>query len=167
MIRDKIPASWLSYWQALPSQERLLLTLLAILLGALLIVFAAMVPAQRYADRASEYHRSQVELLTWVEANAAQVTSLPMVGEGYQNKISEDSLLTLASNGAKKYQITFKRFEPNGDKELRIWLEKISFNQLLLWLGDLKQKQGVRVVQANLDRRDVPGTVNARVVLSL
>ena len=167
MVSLKIPQSWLNRWLNLPPRDRLMLSLLAIILGVLLLVYGAMIPAHRYADQASQYYRTQTELLAWVNANAAKVESLPAFGQELHSEIGSESLLTLASGGAEQYQISFKRFEPNGDHELRIWLEKIPFNQLLLWLGDLKLKHGVKVIQANFDRRDLPGTVNARIVLSL
>lgn len=79
---------------------------------------------------------------------------------------AEGSILTIANNLAKTKGIQLKRFEPDGDKGLRVWMEKVEFNSAIDWLEILEREKGVRVAQLSIDKTD-SGIVNIRAVLSL
>lgn len=167
MIDNSSTANWQNRWNNLSGRDRTALLILCSFLGLLLLVYGAMIPAHKYADRAADYYKKQSALQSWVEANADKVKSLPSVNTERDTEVNSQSLLSIASNSAKEHGISFKRFEPDGERELRIWLEKASFNQVIIWLQKLEASYGVEVLQANLDRRDLAGTVNGRVLLSL
>ena len=57
------------------------------------------------------------------------------------------------------------RLQPEGDAEVRVWLDGISFDALVRWLSDLETRQGVRVQNADIEKQDAPGTVNVRLSL--
>lgn len=59
---------------------------------------------------------------------------------------------------------SMSRIEPEGANAARVTFEEVNFNSLVSWLADL-QKQGVRVENANLQRRPEAGLVSARLVL--
>jgi len=77
----------------------------------------------------------------------------------------DQSLLTLASSTAKEQQITFKRFQPDGDSTLRLWMESVNFNNLLIWLHSLDKKNGVSVEEIAVDGTATEGIVNVRLTL--
>lgn len=165
-IEMKALESLKNYWGSLARKDRIALIILGAFLGLLLLIYGAMIPAHRYADQAAGYFYKQTSLQSWVEVNAGKVNPLKENNPDQDTEVFGQSLLSIASGSAKEYQISFKRFEPNGDSELRIWLEKMPFNQVLAWLGELKDSYSVDVIQANIDRRELAGTVNARIVLS-
>lgn len=164
MVPDKMKRQLKQGWLGLSPRDRLALGVLAAFVGVLLIIYGAIQPAHQYAEEASTYYKEKQRLLGWMKANAGRVKALPQAQLDTESDVNQ-SLLTLASATARNHQIKFKRFEPNGDSELRIWLEKMPFNQLMRWLDLLKSQHNVSVEQLNLDRRELPGTVNARLVL--
>lgn len=164
MAPDKITQQLKESWQGLSQRDRLALGVLGLFIGGLLLIYGAIQPAHRYATEASDYFQEKQQLLSWMKANANRVQSLPNSQLDTETNIHQ-SLLTIASATARTHQIKFKRFEPSGDRELRIWLEKMPFNQVMLWLDLLKNQHNVFVEQLNLDRRELAGTVNARLVL--
>jgi general secretion pathway protein M len=80
-------------------------------------------------------------------------------------KGKDDSLLNVASSQAKEFALKFKRFQPEDDQVLRIWLENVPFNRLLGWLHTLKKDNGVTVQKISVDRQDVSGRADATVTL--
>jgi general secretion pathway protein M len=77
------------------------------------------------------------------------------------------SLLTLVDQTAKSAGLgtSVKRVEPQGDDKLRVQLEQVSFDQMILWLDSLKQEHGVVAINVIVDRQTESGQVNARLLL--
>ena len=48
---------------------------------------------------------------------------------------------------------------------MRVWIDEIAFENLLRWVDELEQKQGVRAQTIDLERGEQPGRVNARLTL--
>ena len=51
--------------------------------------------------------------------------------------------------------------QPQGDN-IQVWIDEISFNQLLQWLEQLSSKEGLRVTNIDLSNAEQPGVVRVR-----
>ena len=51
--------------------------------------------------------------------------------------------------------------QPQGD-DLQVWIDEISFNQLLTWLEQLASREGLRVKNIDLSLADQQGVVRVR-----
>ena len=76
------------------------------------------------------------------------------------------SILSLVNNTAKAKSIVLKRFEPEGEKGLRIWLDQANFNATIDWLETLEKDKGITIKQVSIDKVK-PGIINLRAVLTL
>ena len=57
------------------------------------------------------------------------------------------------------------RMQPDGDKQVRVWIEDVNFEAVLRWMDDLQNRYGVRVDAVTLEKRPAAGTVNVRLSL--
>lgn len=57
------------------------------------------------------------------------------------------------------------RVQPEGDREVKVWLEDVPFSNLLRWLQDLQTRYGITASSAEIERGSAPGVVSARVSL--
>lgn len=57
------------------------------------------------------------------------------------------------------------RMQPDGDNQVRVWIEDESFDKLLRWMNALQTRYGVRIDAVAIERRPTAGTVNARLSL--
>jgi general secretion pathway protein M len=57
------------------------------------------------------------------------------------------------------------RIQPEGEREVRVWLEAVSFDSLLRWIGELETRYGIQVQTADIERAERPGLVDARLTL--
>ena len=57
------------------------------------------------------------------------------------------------------------RLQPEGDSEVRLSVDAISFDALVRWLADLETRYGVQVQSAEIEKQDAPGVVDARISL--
>lgn len=154
-------------FDGLSAKDRFAVTLLAIFIALVLIVYVLLLPASRYADNAAQYQRDRAELLTWMQANEAAARMLPSHNRNTPKPATGQSILSLSAQTAQTHNISFQRFEPFAEDGLRIWLDNIDFNNLLAWLNQLQQQYGIDVLQASIDRGATSGKVNARLELLL
>lgn len=165
-LRERIAASdlaqrlWARYEVATP-REQVAVKILGVVL-ALLIVFGVIVaPLHRYHSDARAAYRQQLETLAWMQANRGLVGT---AGIG-KNRPAGESLLSLANQSARASGLAFKRSEPAGDRGLNLWLERVPFNQVVAWLGQLERDYGVVASEFAASRRDEAGMVDVRVTL--
>ena len=72
----------------------------------------------------------------------------------------------MATNLAQRQGVALKRFEPSGERELKVWVDDAAFDKVVAWLMELKTRLGVEVEQISLERQEKPGLVSARLTLS-
>lgn len=165
-LRERIAASdivqrvWTRYESASP-REQFNVNVAGGCLAVVLVVALILVPLHRYHSAARVAWQQQSETLAWMQANRARAAATAAVG----TRPAGESLLSLASQGARRMGLTFKRSEPAGERGLNIWLEKVPFNQVIAWLGQLERESGVVASEFASTRRDEPGLVDVRVTL--
>ncbi len=173
MFKEKLLQSPLyrkasNWYYGLPGRDQNALKLLIIAVVLVLLYLLVWLPSERYAERAERDVERQSAQLAWMKQNepvARQLASRssPTAATGLQGQ----SLLSVVSNAAKQHSIELRRFEPEGDSRIRVWLEKVSFNQMLLWLDVLNKEYGIQTEQIAVDRDANPGIVTARLTLSI
>ena len=81
----------------------------------------------------------------------------------------EDAHVLFLGNydSAKRSQLgtALKRVEPDGAHGVRVWLEQAPFDDMIRWLGELKNNSGVRITSVTVDQQGAAGLVNARLML--
>lgn len=164
-LRDQIAASvpaqklW-AYFEAAAPREQNALKMLGVFLSIVLVWLLVIMPLHRYNSAAIADYRAQSETLQWMQDNRAAVGSVAR-----KTREPGASLLTLANQGARNFGLAFKRYEPNANQGLNLWLEQVPFNQVVKWLDALERDYGIIAVELTASRRDEAGIVDVRVVL--
>lgn len=151
----------ISWYRNLPPRDALVVKALAIIIAISLVYLWIWVPAEQYANRYESKLKTEKELHAFMKANAYKVS-----GNSQRGKASGagQSVLALVNSTSKAKGIALSRFEPEGENGLRIWLDKVKFDDVIDWIDLLENERGVRVTQINIDKVE-PGTVNLRAVL--
>ncbi len=163
------PAKKASHWfYNLPQRDQDALKYLSAAVVIVLIYLMIWLPVQNYTERAERAVERESETLAWIKQNEPAARELAARGgSGSTSNLAGQSFLSAVGNSAKQFQIELRRFEPEGDRKMRVWLERVPFNQMLLWLDSLEKQFGVQVEQISVDRDDTPGVVTARLTLIL
>lgn len=143
---------------------------------ALQIMIAALVVAVLYLAvwrpiiefRSDGYERMQQarERVAWISAREQDLQQIAQTGDaGQGGTLGDADLLKTVTDSADRSGLPLQRFEPSGDKAMRLWLEAVPFIELTQWLDHLQNEYGLAVDQASLDRTDKPGLVDARLTL--
>ncbi|XOZ34189.1 type II secretion system protein GspM [Halomonadaceae bacterium KBTZ08] len=165
----KTPAvrSAITQYEQLSQRDR---RALQIMIGALALAFlylAVWRPIVDYRNEGYERMQQARERVAWISAREQDLERIAQVGNAkQQGSLGDADLLKTVTESAKRSELPLQRFEPSGDKAMRLWLEAVPFTELTQWLAHLQSKYGLAVDQASLDRTDKPGLVDARLTLA-
>jgi general secretion pathway protein M len=146
-----------------PRERRFILSGAAATL--LLLLLALLLPLNRSVAAAERRLQQKRADLAWLEAMAPQLATLGATRPA--PAANDESLVVLADRVARATSIerSLTGSQPSGDGGLRVRLEKVPFDALAAWMGQLAQQHGVRVENASIEATAAPGQVNATIVL--
>jgi general secretion pathway protein M len=165
MLRERFAAHpltqklWARYEVAAP-REQMALRVLGGFLLIVLLVTVVLMPLHRFNTDSIAAFQAQQDTLAWMQANRTAIgnASAPTRKPG-------DSILTLANQSARELGLSFKRYEPSGERGLNLWLEQVPFDQVVKWLAALERDYGVIAVDFSASRRTEAGLVDVRLIL--
>lgn len=144
----------------LPDRDRMAVNVLGVVLAIFLVYQLVIASGLSYLGDARDEYRQRYDDYHWMQKVAPKVKK--SAEDGMQQR--SGSLLSIASSTAKEYSLSFNRFEPIGEDRVRLYLEGVQFNNVVLWLGKLESEMGVSAVDINVDS-SAPGIVNVRLTL--
>ena len=168
--------TFISVWQRCSPRERRLLALGALALALLAGYALFWQPWQtRLHDARAAVQQLRADL-AWMRGAAVTLQRLGPATPAPNTpaaKPAAGSLAVLVDSSAAALGLAdvVKRVEPQSDGRLRVVLEQVGFDRLLLWLGRLRAEHGVVVEQATINRDGgqaggrAEGRANARLIL--
>ena len=150
----------------LEPRERLLVGGGAVVLVLLLLYLLIVEPvANRYAalqDGVAEQRKT----LVWMQQAAQQVQVLKRSAPGGGRGLGGRSLLAVVDQSARSGGLgpAIKRIEPEGGKGVKVWLEGVAFDPMILWLGKITRTYQIETSIITIEPQG-GGRVNARLTL--
>lgn len=159
-------APWRARFEARPPREQLILAVGAGFVLLALIYLLLWQPFAVARDRAVARLEAARGLAARIEQIGAQGQVLRS-GAGQPVVGPEVSLLSAVDQASKDGVLgkAPSRMQPDGDKQVRVWIEDVPFDAVLRWLDDLQNRYAVRVDAVTLERRPAAGTINVRLSL--
>jgi len=155
-------------YEMLPPRDRQVLTIFGIILSIFIIYYAMWVPAHDYMKNAQRDVEQNEKLLALVKQNTVVLSSLAkgQSSAGTGKVLTSQQLVSSVTNMAKRSGVALKRFEPSGDKKIKVWVDNASFDKMMTWLASMKKTLNVTVEQISIEKDDTAGLVSARLTLS-
>lgn len=156
-----------AWWETLSARERGLVAGGAALTLVLLLYVLVWEPFRSSGHRLQQSVAERRADLVWMRQAAQEIKRLSSAGVA-QPAGDDRSLLTRVDQTARAAGLgsALKRVAPQGDDRLSVQLDSVEFDKLLPWLGALERDHRITIVSLSVDRIDVAGLVNARIVLS-
>ena len=157
--------AWL---ESLGARERLMLGSGAVVLALLMFYALVWSPFSSGYETLKTRVTAQRDTVVWMEQSAQLLQQLRRSRGPATRGLGGKSLLAMTDSTARSNGLgpALKRVEPEGSRNVRVWLEGASFDQLVKWLGTLSATYGIETDSASLERTaDSAGQVNARLTL--
>ena len=155
-------SAWL---EAREPRERVVLLGGGAAVAAMLVFFGLIEPLAERRAQLSQRVAEQERGVAWMTSAAAKLAERPQTVRRGNVRRDNRSLLALVDDTVRSHNIAgaLRRAEPGVGGEVRLWFDRVSFNQLIDWLVAMDANYGVSVSEFNADRADGTGMVDARV----
>lgn len=154
------------WFNGLESRERSLLIGGAVVLLLLVLYAAVWEPFANSYQALRTGVEEQQKTLAWMQQAAARVQILRRSSPGAGRGLGGRSLLAVIDQSARSSGLgeSIKRLEPDGRSGAKLWLEAVSFDDMILWLGKLTRASQVQTSVITIEPRG-NGRVDARLTL--
>lgn len=146
-----------AWWQQLNTREQRLVLLLSVFVVIFVIYAYVWQPLNDNIEKSKKSIKRKQDLLTWVQENTTRYQQAQQNG----STNTRESLSSIVNRTSKMNNINIDRMQPQGD-DLQVWIDEISFNQLLSWLATLSQSHGLKVKSIDLNKAEQQGVVEVR-----
>lgn len=163
LIFEKLPASAPARWLA--SRERNEQWVILALTATTVVVILWLGIWKPISDwREVEHNRfsNAQATLDWMRANEARARELARAGSAQGG---ERSLIPLITRSAELQSLQLTRLQPEPNGAVSVVLQSQPFNEVLRWLHQLEQNNGITVTRVSFDAETEPGFVNAQIRL--
>lgn len=146
------------WYQSKAAYEQNILKGLAAVVLVLLVwslFYAPLLNSRTQAQAALEKNLATYQLIA---SNAGQFGGVN--ASANQNR----SVLAAVTQAARKHSVNLSRYEQDG-AQLRVWLEKVAFDEAIQWLEALQKQDGIVVSQISIDQSASAGRVDIRATL--
>ncbi|MBL4867558.1 MAG: type II secretion system protein M [Pseudomonadales bacterium] len=155
----------LKYYSLSP-RDRGALVILSVFLGCVLFFYLVWSPVNQGAEDAYDRYQNKVKLMAWMKANESVAKRAANMSGASAGSRGGKSILSLVNATSGQNGVSLKRFEPKGEDGLRIWLENVSFDAMLKWLGILSNTYGIVIANITVESQKESGKINATIILS-
>ena len=155
------------WFAGLEPRERQLVSGGAAVLALLLLYTMIWEPIVSGYRNLQEDVAQQTETLAWMQQAAAQIRGLQRSDAGGAARgLGGRSLLAVVDQSARSGGLgnAIKRIEPDGSKGVKVWLEGVAFDPMILWLGKLTKTYQIETSLITIEPQG-GGRVNARLTL--
>lgn len=162
-LQSRFFASGIGRWYAgrEPGEQRVIAALAAALALTILWLGIWQPVSDWRATEHNRYQNAQTDL-DWLRANEARARAVAGSGGGSG---APRALLPVVTRTAEAQGIQLNRFQPESSGAISVSVQGQPFNDLLRWLAQLEENNGVSVQRLTIDADGRPGMVNAQVRL--
>lgn len=153
-------------FEALQPREQVIVAVGSLVLLLALIYLALWQPfALARSHRADELASARSLAARIEQIGALAQVSRPAGGPPLVGR--EVSLLSAVDQASKDGVLgkPLSRINPDGENQVRVWIDDVPFDALLRWMDDLQARYAVHIDNVAVERRPVPGVVSARLSL--
>lgn len=150
------------YEQKSRTDQRILRLLLILSLGLFLFIGVCQ-PISEFQSAERVRASTNQGLFEWIAVNRNELSlASQLQASGSSGPASDGPTIARITNSAAQFNIVLSRLQPEADGSVSVAVEQQSFNQVMLWLGELEQTQGYVVARGSIDQGNEPGLVNGQ-----
>ena len=136
-------------FEQLGKRDQIAVIVLGGFLGVFILYSIIWAPIFSSVENSKKTYQEEHALFSWMKAQEANIL------EGRKNPAKRStnnvSLLALVNTEAQRSSLSLKRYEPDGNNKLRVWLENVPFDNVILWMNTLSVGKGLNISSVSID----------------
>ena len=157
------------WWETLQPKDRYMVLVGGVVVAIAILYFVVWTPVSASRNNKEMRVENKRETVIWMAQKKKEVEHLKRINPNLFNQATDSrSLLAIVDNGAKQMgtRSSITRIDPDGENKVSIWVEDISFDHLIVLLGELERRNYVQIADASLNKSEQIGKVSGKVTLS-
>jgi type II secretory pathway component PulM len=151
------------WWFDRDDRERLLLTIMSIMVVLFLMYFLVYLPIKRY--RGDLYYQYQAAVSDATIVKSAILEASKIKENDTQKTITSDAdIRQVISQSAQRQGLTLTRLQPDQTSGLNVWVDGVETTIFYRWVLELQQKHGIYVARASLNNNS-DGLIRVQLLL--
>ena len=143
--------------------EQLIIACIAALVLVALLWLMFWKPVSDWQVLEANRHQNAQQLLDWMRKN--EQAAKQAARSNSQAGQSGRALIPVITRAADAHNLRLNRLQPESNGVISVVLQQQSFNQIIKWVSQLNENNGVSIERASFDGQDAPGYVNAQLRL--
>jgi type II secretory pathway component PulM len=148
------------WFAGLNQREQLSIFVLGIALVLYLLYMLAWAPLAQRREELAVQNESVAQSLQRVDAMVSEIMRLR---EGGVASTARRNLTSLVNQSTGRHGLQVSRLQPNSRGDIQVRLENAVFDDLLAWLDDVENREGLLVTEIAITRSGNAGRVNATI----
>lgn len=148
------------WFAGLNQREQLSIFVLGIALVLYLLYMLAWAPLAQRREELALQNESVAQSLQRVDAMVSEIMRLR---EGGVASTAQRNLTSLVNQSTSRHGLQVSRLQPNSRGDIQVRLENAVFDDLLAWLDDVENREGLLVTEIAITRSGNAGRVNATI----
>ena len=149
--------------QQLDQREQVYVLVAAATIALYLLYVLILSPLVQMRDEMAATNERVGVIVERVQAMASELQQLQSSGSSQRNR----NLSRIINATTSQYQLTPSRIQSSASGSTQIRFEQVNFSQLLRWLNQVENKEGLMVRDASISQGNVGGQVDASIRVSL
>jgi general secretion pathway protein M len=141
-------------------REQLSLVLLGLVLGVYLLYMLAWAPLDKRREQLARQNESVAQSLQRVDAMVSEIMRLR---DGGGATTTQRNLTSLVNQSTSQRGLQVSRLQPSSRGDIQVRLEGAVFDDLLAWLDEIENREGLLVTEVAITRAGDVGRVNATI----
>jgi len=162
-LQQRLLSSAAGRWYAErePNEQRVVLALTAAVI--LTIVWLGIwKPISDWRTLEHNRYQNAQSLLDWMRANEARAREAARSGGP---RSGNRSVLPVITRSAEAQGIRLNRLQPESNAVVSVVIQSQPFNEVLSWLHQLQENNGISIQRLSVDAEGTPGLINAQIRL--
>ncbi|MCL1077155.1 type II secretion system protein M [Parashewanella spongiae] len=148
----------LTWWNGLAYREQQLVAVCSIFLIIGIFYWGIWSPISNAEQDAQRRLVQSQKTLSYVKQSVNKIVAAKQSG---QTSTRKGSLSSIVNTIASRYGVVISRMQPQG-KKVQIWMDDVPFNDLLAYLNELTQNQGLSLDTFDVTETETAGLVKVR-----
>jgi len=148
------------WFAGLNQREQMSLLVLGFALGLYLVFMLVWSPLAERRAQLEQQNQGVAQSLQRVDAMVSEIMRLR---EGGAASTAERNLTALVNESTGRHSLQVSRLQPNTRGDIQVRLENALFDDLLAWLDDVENREGLLVTEVAITPAGSPGRVNVSI----
>jgi len=153
------------YYNNLNVRERYMVMTMVIALGIFIpyqFILAPFIDGLNESETRVLKQRSQIQQMQQMALEMKQLNG----GSSFSSRGGKQFMFGAINSAAKKFGLANAvNVKGESDERVRVNMENVSFDNVMKWLDELQHRQGMVIIQFNVERNETVGNVRANIVL--